>query len=92
MAHAGLAVLSNVTATTGSTTLLAANPGRNAAYVYNDSTTTLNIKFGATASSTSFSLQVAAGGTLVLNDPVVYTGVLTAIWAAGTGAARVTEI
>src|SRR4051794_36453717 len=52
-----------VTATTTTGTVLkAANTGRVGLYIYNASTAVLYLKFGATATTTSYSLQIPAGG------------------------------
>jgi hypothetical protein len=59
--------------------------------IFNDSTQVLYIKFGATASATSYTVQVAAGGYYELPMPV-YTGIIDGIWASANGNARVTEM
>ena len=75
-------------------TLKAANASRVALYVYNDSDQALYIKLGSTATTSDFSVKVAAGGFYELpNNPVIYSGIVTGIWAAdSTGAAKITEI
>lgn len=71
-------------------TLLAANASRIGATIYNDALVVLFVKLAATASSTSYTLQLAAGGFTSINN---YTGIIDGIWAAaGLGAARVTEL
>src|SRR5438093_7152437 len=50
----GTATLTNVPASTISVTLLAANANRLGAVIVNESTNTLYVKFGATASSSSY--------------------------------------
>ena len=92
--QAATATLSNVASSASSVTLLAANTGRLGVVIVNDSTAILYVKFGSTASTTSFTYQVAATmGTLDLTDvPVVYTGIITGIWATANGNARITEL
>ena len=91
MARTETATLSSVSDTASSTTLLAANPGRRGASIYNDSTSTLYVKYGTTASATSFTVKLfpddyheVFGG---------FTGRIDGIWSAdASGAARVTEL
>lgn len=88
---AGTATLSNVSGSASSVQLLAANTSRKGLIVMNDSTADMLLKFGTTASSTSFTYRVPAGGTLELASPI-YTGRIDAIWTAASGAARCTEL
>ncbi len=90
-AQAGTATLSNVTSSATSVNLLAANTNRKGLVIYNDSSAVLYVKFGTTASTTSFTFYVAAGGHLQLLD-LIYTGAIDGIWSAANGAARVTEL
>lgn len=85
------ATLSNVSGSVTSVTVLALNANRQMATVVNDSTSTLYLKFGSTASTTSYTVAIAGSGYYELPSPV-YTGILTGIWVAAVGAARVTEI
>ncbi len=87
------ATLSNVNDTVASTTLLAANAARRGVTIFNDSTADLFVKYGATASATSFTVKIAGGGYWEMPSPT-YLGVLDGIWSADTasGAARVTEL
>lgn len=71
-------------------TLLAANAARLGATIYNDSTKILYVKFGATASATSYATQLGNGGYLEV--PFGYTGIIDGIWASANGNARVTEL
>lgn len=82
--------LSNVASSATNVTLLAANPRRTGAVIFNDSSAVLYIKFGATASTSSYTMQVAAGGNYNLPSPV-YTGIIDGLWAAANGNARITE-
>lgn len=84
------ATLSNVASSAASVTVLAANTGRLAAQIYNDSTQILYLKFGATASVTSFTVPLATN--TYYEVPGGYTGVIDGIWASANGNARVTEL
>ena len=87
---AGTATLSNVSASTSSVTLLAANIARLGASLFNDSSAVCYVKFGATASSTSHTVQIQQYDYYEV--PTGYTGVIDGVWANATGAMRVTEI
>jgi hypothetical protein len=89
---AATATLSNVATSTTSAQLLASNASRKGAIIYNDSLVVMYVKFGTTASATSFSYYLAAGATLELPSSPVYTGRIDAILASSTGTARVTEL
>ncbi len=86
----GTATLSNVSGSASSVTVLAANTSRLGATVYNDSTAILYLKFGATASTTSFTVKLQADDYYEV--PFGYVGILDGIWASATGSARVTEL
>jgi hypothetical protein len=59
--------------------------------IYNDSNQVLYLKFGATASATSFTVYMLPGAYYEQTDQC-YTGVIDGIWASANGNARVTEI
>jgi uncharacterized membrane protein len=87
------ATLANVAGATSSTTLQASNSARLGLVIVNDSTATLYVKFGSSASSTSYTVQLQAGETYVLpTQGCRYTGIVTGIWASATGNARMTEL
>jgi hypothetical protein len=71
-------------------TLLAANLARRGATIYNDSTKTLYVKMGATASATSYAVQLGSGGYWEV--PFGYTGIIDGIWSTANGNARITEL
>lgn len=83
--------VARVNDTASSTTLLAANDARLGAAIYNDSPSTLYLKYGATASATDYTVKLfqddyheVFGG---------YTGIIDGIWSAdASGAAQVTEV
>jgi hypothetical protein len=87
--RAGTATLNNIAGNASSVTLQAANAARLAVVVVNDSTAILYVKYGSTASSTSFSFLLQPGETL---REALYTGIVTGVWASATGNARVTEL
>ena len=80
--------VTRVAASASSTTLLAANSSRLFFFVVNDSTASLKIKYGATASSTSFTLILPAGQWM---SDTLYKGQIDGIWDSATGAAQLTE-
>lgn len=86
------ATLSNVAASATSVTVLASNANRKKAIFVNDSTVVCRLKFGATASSTSYTIYMSRGDTYIEEGPTVYTGICDAIWDSATGNMRVTEL
>lgn len=72
-------------------TLLAANPDRKLFLLFNDSTQICFVKFGATATSGSYTVKMAAGSLYESFLPV-YTGRIDAIWASANGNMLVTEV
>jgi len=84
------ATLSNVASSATSVSLLASNTSRKFATIYNDSTQILYVKFGATASATSYTLQMPPASYYELPQPC-YTGAIDGIWASANGNARLTE-
>lgn len=80
----------SVPASASNVTVLAANSARMGASITNDSTALLYLKLGATASTTSYTVKMAAGA--MYEVPFGYTGVIDGIWASATGNARVTEL
>lgn len=87
---AATATLTNVAASATSVTVLASNTSRVGAQIYNDSTVLLYLKFGTTASTTSFTVLLVASAYYEV--PAGYNGKIDGIWASATGTARVTEI
>lgn len=81
--------LSNVSGSATSVTLLASNAARRQAVIVNDSSAVLYVKFGTTASTTSYTYRLDPYDTLEVEN---YTGRIDGIWASATGAARVTEV
>ncbi len=86
---------SNVASSATSVTVLAANVLRKQAIIYNDSIEVLYVKFGTTASTSSFTVPILPGGMCFLpicENNKVYNGRIDGIWASANGFARVTEI
>jgi len=85
------ATLANVSSSATSVAVFAEAAGvTNGRAVFNDSTAVLYLKFGTTASTTSYTVQVAAGGFYEFPLPV-YAGEVDGIWSSATGSARVTS-
>lgn len=89
---AATSTLSNVAASASNVTILATNANRKRVVIVNDSTATLYLKFGATASATSYTYILYGGDTYESPSNPIYTGQIDGIWASATGAARVTEM
>lgn len=85
------ATTSNVSASVTSVTLLSASGRARGRTVFNDSTAVLYLKYGATASSTSYTVQVSPGGFFEFPEPC-YAGRVDGIWSAANGTARCTEV
>jgi hypothetical protein len=84
------ATLANVASSASSVTLFSATAGVKGRAIYNDSTQVLYLKFGATASATSYTVQLAAGDYYEFPHPC-YGGVVDGIWASANGNARTTQ-
>jgi hypothetical protein len=76
--------------TTASTSILASNANRVGGTIYNEGAAICYMKLGATASTTSYTLQIASGGYYEI--PFSYTGAIDGITSAGTAQLRVTEL
>lgn len=86
----GAATVSSVDSTTTSTTLLADNKSRSMFRITNTDANVLYVKFGATASATSFTARLLENETFECPRPV-YTGLVSGVWATdGSGAAIIT--
>lgn len=80
---------SNVASSATNVTLLATNASRKGATVFNDSTQVLYLKLAASASTTSYTVQLASLGYYEV--PFQYTGIIDGLWAAANGSARLVE-
>jgi len=81
---------SSVSVTNASTTILAANTARRGATLFNEGAAICYMKLGATASTSSYTLQIVSGGYYEL--PFGYTGIITGITSSGTAQLRITEL
>jgi hypothetical protein len=87
---ASTGTLANVASSATSVTVLASNAARLGATIHNDSTEILYVKFGTTASATSYTVKMVADAYYEV--PFGYTGRIDGIWANANGNARVTEL
>lgn len=83
------ATLANVTMTGSSVTLQASNANRQALTIFNDSGVVVYIKFGSSASATSFTVKMVDQAYYEVPSPV-YSGIVTAFGASGS--VRVSEV
>ncbi len=87
---AATSTLTAVGSSTSSVTLLSSNTSRKGAAIYNDSTSIVYVKFGTTASSTSFTVILTSNSYYEV--PFNYTGRIDGIWVSVNGNARMTEL
>jgi hypothetical protein len=85
------ATLTDVASSASSVQILASTAGRRMAIFFNDSTQILYLKFGTTASTSSYTAQIGPKGYYELPLPV-YTGRIDGIWTSANGNLRVTEL
>lgn len=83
------ATLANVASSASNVTLFSASVA-NGRTVYNDSTAVLYLKYGATASTSSYTVQIASQGYYEFPQPC-YNGQVDGIWASANGNARLTS-
>lgn len=81
--------ISSVAASASTGVLLASNASRKGATIYNDGLSQLFVACAATASTTAFTYKLQAGASLTIDFN--YSGVISGIWAAALGSARITE-
>ena len=93
------ATVTSLTADDEVQTALVANNSRHGGALYNDTDKCAYVKFGAGASTSSFTVRLAKkdadgiGGFLNLGALRVYRGAITVIWESSpTGALRITEL
>lgn len=92
VAASATATCTNVVSSATNVTLLSSNTARKGAVFYNDSTQICYLKFGATATSSSFTIPMAAASLITMGNDPVYTGVVDGIWVTANGNMRVTEL
>lgn len=78
-------------ASTSATTLVSSNSARVGWIVYNNSTATLYLKYGGSASSSDFTAAVLPYAT-ARDDGDGYIGVISGAWSSATGGAYATEL
>lgn len=82
--------VTSVPASIVSVQLLAAEANRIEAIIRNDSVSeSLYVKYGSAASSTSHTVELIPGDSLVVDK---YTGIIHGIWTSATGDARITQV
>lgn len=74
------AAVTEVAASESAVTLLASNSARRGGVIHNGADRDLYVKFGASASTTSFTFLLAPDQYAAL---VPYTGIITGIWTSG---------
>jgi len=84
------ATVASVASSATNTTLFTGIAQIHGRAVFNDSTAVLYLKFGATASATSHTVQIAAGGYYEFPQPL-YAGQVDGIWASANGSARTSQ-
>lgn len=87
---ASTSTTSSVSGSASSVQLLASNSSRKSASIYNDSSASLYVKFGTTASTTDFKYPLGPRDILEFPAPI-YTGRVDGIWSSASGAARIAE-
>ncbi|MEH2453848.1 hypothetical protein [Nostoc sp.] len=83
-------VVSQVDQVASNQTILAANSNRKGAIIWNDSTASLFLEFGAAAATNAFTAKLNPGGYYEV--PFRYTGVISGLWSAANGNALVREL
>jgi hypothetical protein len=89
-ATASTSAITQVAASVTSVVLKASNTSRLGLTIMNDSTSVLYVKFGATASTTSYTVKMTAGQYYEM--PFGYTGEVDGIWLSAAGNAYITEL
>ena len=81
--------VTSVASTLTSVELLADDSTRVQAIIHNDSTETLYIKLGTTATTSDYTVALETDESLVIDR---YTGVVHGVWAVVNGSAKVTDV
>lgn len=89
--YAATATLTNVASSATNVTLLSSNTAAKSRVVFNESTQILYLKYGVTASATSYTVQVGANAYFEFPQPTYY-GQVDGLWASANGNARITEV
>lgn len=86
------ASLTSVASSASSAQALPATPARKGLTAYNTDSNACYLKYGTTASATSFTVLIPSGGYWEMPPPA-YTGRIDVIWAGdGTGSLYLTEL
>lgn len=86
------ASLTSVASTPSNVQLIAGNANRKGVILVNTDANILYLKYGATATSTSFTALIPGGGYWEMPGPI-FTGEIDGIWSAdGSGSAFITEL
>lgn len=91
IANAATPTSANVAASITNVTLLASSATRLGAAFYNDSSSAMYLKLGATSSTTSFTVKLLAGAYYEIPGPHIYSGIVDGIWDTATGTCRITS-
>ncbi len=89
-ANIASATLANVSSSATTVTLLASAAARMGATFFNESSAILYLKYGATASLTSYTVQIQPGGYYEMPQPI-YSGIVDGLWSSASGTVRVTS-
>lgn len=84
--------VTSVASSASTVSLLASNTSRKNAVFYNESTAILYLKLGATASLTSYTVQIPSQGYFEMPIGKMYTGAIDGIWSSANGNVRITEL
>lgn len=87
------ATVTSVASSASNVTLFAAAQKVSGRIIYNDSTSIVYVKFGAGASTTSYTVQVPSQASYDFGarGNEVYAGQVDAVWASANGSARLTS-
>ena len=86
-----LPTVSSVASNASSVVLLAANTGRKALFVMNDSTSVLRLSFATPATSANAFVVIQPAQFLILDPLLIGSGPIYGVWASANGTAQVTE-
>ena len=89
---AASASVNSVACSTSVVTLAASNANRKSLVIFNDTGQILFVKFGASATTSDFTLKIPNQAVYELPFAGLYTGAVTGILSTGSGNARVTEV
>ena len=89
--NASTATVTSISASINSVTLFSENFSRTGAYIFNDSTSTLYVRYGQNATTNSFTLKITDNAFYEV--PIsAYNGIMTGVWDAAVGRAMATSL